>query len=78
LVAIEPADNILSAIQEQLPMTSKLLRIVPMVLAISIPAVAAEPAAPPADAKHESKDAKKKKSEEKTEKKTEEKKEEKK
>jgi hypothetical protein len=79
LVAIELADNVLSAIQEQLPMTSKLLRIVPMVLAISIPAVAADPAAPPADAKHESKDAKKKKDgEKKDEKKADEKKEEKK
>jgi hypothetical protein len=79
LVAIEPADNILSAIQEQLPMTSKLLRIVPMVLSLSIPALAADPP-PAADAHHDAKDAKKKdkKEEKKDEKKAEEKKDEKK
>ena len=61
MVAIERADNILSAIQEQLPMTSKLLRIVPMVLSLSIPALAADPPAPPAgEAHHDAKDAKKK------------------
>ena len=80
MVAIEPPDNILSAIQEQLPMTSKLL-IVPMILSLSIPALAADPpAAAPADPHHEAKDAKKKdkKEEKKDEKKTEEKKDEKK
>ena len=80
MVAIEPADNILSAIQEQLPMTSKLL-IVPMILSLSIPALAADPpASAPADPHHEAKDAKKKdkKEEKKDEKKTEEKKDEKK
>jgi hypothetical protein len=41
-------------------MTSKLLRIVPAVLALSIPALAADPpAAAPADPHHEAKDAKK-------------------
>jgi hypothetical protein len=84
LVAIEPADNILSAIQEQLPMTSKLLRLVPMIVSLSIPALAADPPAPaaPADPHHEAKDAKKKdkkdKKDEKDEKKVEEKKDEKK
>ena|SRR5215510_13190340 len=77
LVAIEPADNILSANQEQLPMTSKLLRIVPMVLSLSIPAVAADP--PAAAAPSTEKDAKKKdKKEEKKEEKKDEKKDEKK
>jgi hypothetical protein len=58
LVAIERADNILSAIQEQLPMTSKLL-VVSMVLSLSMPAFAGDaPAA--GDHATESKDAKKK------------------
>ena len=55
-------------------MTSKLLRIVPMVLSLSVTALAADPP-PAADAKHDTKDAKKKGAEDK---KTEEKKEEKK
>ena len=63
-------------------MTSKLLRIVPMILAVSIPALAVDPppAAAPADPHHEAKDAKKKdkKEEKKDEKKVEEKKDEKK
>jgi ribosomal protein L12E/L44/L45/RPP1/RPP2 len=56
-------------------MTSKLLRIVPMVLSLSIPALAGDPpAAAPAEG-HESKDAKKKdKKEEKKDEKKEEKK----
>ena len=55
-------------------MTSKLLRIVPMIVSLSIPALAADPpAAAPADPHHEAKDAKKKDA-----KKTEEKKDEKK
>ena len=59
-------------------MTSKLLRIVPMVLSLSVTALAADPP-PAADAKHDTKDAKKKKGDEKKdEKKAEEKKEEKK
>jgi ribosomal protein L12E/L44/L45/RPP1/RPP2 len=64
-------------------MTSKLLRIVPAVLALSIHALAADPpAAAPADPHHEAKDAKKKdakkEGEKKDEKKVEEKKDEKK
>ena len=56
-------------------MTSKLLRIVPMVLSLSIPALAADPP-PAADAKHDTKDAKKKdKKDEKKDEKKEEKKE---
>ena len=63
-------------------MTSKLL-IVPMILSLSIPALAADPpAAAPADPHHEAKDAKKKdakkEGEKKDEKKAEEKKDEKK
>ncbi len=64
-------------------MTSKLLRIVPMIVSLSIPALAADPpAAAPADPHHEAKDAKKKDAkkteEKKDEKKVEEKKDEKK
>lgn len=64
-------------------MTSKLLRIVPMILSLSIPALAVDPApaTPPADTHHETKeakDAKKKKVEEKKDEKSEKKAEEKK